>query len=269
MKYKIIAVDLDGTLLDNNHNISDFTTDALLKAQNMGTKIIISSGRPTFGVTPFVDKLRLKEYNGFTISYNGGVITECSTGNVLFSKCIDNESFLTTHSLAKENGLSMICYHKDMIISDSPLNKYIMYSAERNKMKFQFVNNLVDYVDFPLPKCMIIGHPDAVISLQNKIDSEYVDKSFDVYRSEPFFLEVVPKGIDKAVALDCILSYCNLTKEDLIAFGDSYNDIPMIRFAGLGVAMGNACNEVKDVADFVTVDNDSDGVAMAIMKFVI
>ena len=130
------------------------------------------------------------------------------------------------------------------------------------------VDNFLEYIDFPVPKCLIVGEPTRLAELEKQMYDVLKDK-MGVYRSEPYFLELVPKGIDKAQSLSVLLDKIGATREEMIAIGDGFNDKSMIEFAGLGVAMANAQDVVKQAADYITLSNEEDGVADVVRKFML
>ena len=117
-------------------------------------------------------------------------------------------------------------------------------------------------------KCIIVGNPTLLPALEKEMQEALKGKA-GVFRSEPFFLEIVPVGIDKAKGLSILLDKTGMKPSELIAFGDGYNDTPMLQFAGMGVAMGNAAEEIKKAADFITKSNDDDGIAFALEKLIL
>ena len=130
------------------------------------------------------------------------------------------------------------------------------------------VGHFKDYVDFPVNKCLMTGEPEHMAELEKELKEKYAGK-LNIFRSEPFFLEIMPKGIDKAKVLRNFLPYLGITREEVICCGDGYNDKTMIEFAGLGVAMANARDEVKEVADYITASNDEDGIVKVVKKFIL
>jgi Predicted hydrolases of the HAD superfamily len=144
----------------------------------------------------------------------------------------------------------------------------VQKEAFLNKMKIKQVDNFLSYVDFPIAKCIITGDGDQLIALEKEMNN-HLKGTMGVYRSEPFFLELVPNGIDKAQSLSILLDKLGMTKDEMVACGDGYNDLSMIQFAGLGVAMANAQLVVKEKADFITLSNEEDGVAHVIERFLL
>ena len=197
MKYKLLVLDVDGTLLNNQKEISPRTLAALLKVQQMGVHIVLASGRPTNGVMPIAEKLELNHYGGYILSYNGGQIINVQTGELLFEKRIDPEWIPYFEKKAKKNDFAIFTYHKDFILTDKPDNKYVIQEANLNKMQIVGVDNFAEAVDFPPCKCMLASDDEeALIGLENHWKKR-LDGVLDAFRSEPYFLEVVPQFIDK------------------------------------------------------------------------
>ncbi len=263
--YRIIALDLDGTLLTSERAITQQTLDILIRLQQKGCKVVISTGRPVFGSAQIADQLHLKEYDGFIMAYNGGVVQNWQTKEIIYSNMLLPEAIVDSYHFAKADGLSTICYHDEYLVSDDEMNPYMERTLKRNGLIFKKVNKFLEEVTYPISKCMIIGEPVALHELEERILASK-PTTFTVYRSEPYFLEVVPPHINKAEGLKVLLQHLSIPASQLIAFGDNFNDIPMIRLAGLGVAMGNAPQEVKDSADLVAPSNDEDGVARVLVN---
>ena len=127
-------------------------------------------------------------------------------------------------------------------------------------MDVEKVENVLDAIEEPPVKCLILGEGDFLGKMESEI-REKIGENANVFRSEPFFLEIVPKGLDKAAAIAELIGKTHIDRADTIAFGDGYNDVSMIEYAGLGVAMSNGCDRIKEVADRIAPDNDSDGIA--------
>lgn len=127
---------------------------------------------------------------------------------------------------------------------------------------------MASYVNFQVPKFLMLDDGDYLVTVEPRVKAA-MGKNFSVYRSEPFFLEVMPKGIDKAQSLARLLERLGMKKEEMIACGDGYNDLSMIRYAGLGVAMENAVLPVRNAADYITASNNDDGVGLVVEKFML
>jgi hypothetical protein len=267
--YKLIAVDLDGTLVRNNQSISQRTVNTLIRVQEMGVKVAVASGRPTFGTVHVADALQLKKYSGYVMSYNGGEIYEWGTKTRMHAQTLDKEVIPYLYTCAREHGMPIMTYIGKEVVSEVEDNEYIQYSVMRNRMKLKKVDDFVKAVEGAgIVKCIIVGDPTQLPALEAEMQVILKGKA-GVFRSEPFFLEIVPTGIDKAKGLAILLDQIGIQRSELIAFGDGYNDTPMLQFAGMGVAMGNAAEEIKKAADMVTESNNDDGVAIALENLIL
>lgn len=264
-EYKVIALDIDGTLTRNDKTISPRTRDAVIKAQEMGVKIVICSGRPAYGIAPLADELRIGEYGGFVVAYNGGQIVDWATKETVYSVCLADDVKPVVCDVAKKHGFTIFTYCGKEIITEHPDNQYVQHSSRGNKMAVRKVDDFCNALDYDVNKCMIVGDPDELARFEPVVVNA-VEGMANAYRSEAFFLEVVPQGVEKSVGLSNLLDHLGLTREQLMAFGDGYNDRGMIEYAGMGIAMANAKDTVKAVADYVTLSNEEDGVADAIER---
>lgn len=267
MRYKLLVLDLDGTLTNKEKKITPKTLDSLLKVQEMGIKLVLASGRPTFGITPLAKELKMDQYGGYILSYNGGKIINFKSGEIILEKSLPKDLIPWLHQQAKESDTTILSYENQFIVTEKPEDKYVQHEQFLTKMELKKVNDFTKAISFHPDKCLIVGEPEKLIPLEEIVSKE-IGHRLNVFRSEPFFLELVPKGIDKAKSLQTLLNRINLTKEEMIAVGDGYNDLSMIEFAGLGVAMANAQEPVKACADYITLSNEEDGVAHLIEKFI-
>ncbi len=267
-RYEIIVLDLDGTLTNRDKVITPRTKVAVMEAQKRGKKVVLASGRPTPGVLPLAEELNLKDYGGYILSFNGGMIMNCQTGEVVFSRMLPVESNARIIELAKENRVEYLTYTKDTLIASNRECPYTQKESWITHMPIHQVEDLTEYVTFEVPKFLLLDDGDYLAMVEARVKAA-LGRDFSVYRSEPYFLEVLPKGIDKAQSLERLLAIIGMKSEEMIACGDGYNDLSMIKFAGLGVAMENAVLPVRKIADYVTDSNDNDGVAKVIEKFML
>lgn len=269
MKYKLLVLDVDGTLLNEKKEITPRTQAALLKVQQMGVHIVLASGRPTNGVLPLAQALELNHYGGYVLSYNGGQILNAQTGELLFEKRIDPELLPYIDKKAKKNDFAIFTYHKDCLLTDKPENEHVQQEAALSRMQVVGVDNFVEAIDFSPCKCMLVSDDEeALVGLENHWKKR-LDGVLDVFRSEPYFLEVVPPSIDKGNTLGILLSKLSILPEEVVAIGDGVCDVTMLQLAGLGIAMGNAQDSVKACADVTTLSNDAEGVAVAVEKAIL
>ena len=267
--YKLIAVDLDGTLVRSDQSISQRTVDALFKVQEMGVKVAVVSGRPMFGTAHVAETLRLAKYGGYVMSYNGGEIYDWKTKTRLHAQTLDEAIIPYLYTYAREYEMPIMTYIGQQVVSEVDDNEYIQYSVKRNHMTLRKVDDFLKATEGAgIVKCIIVGDPTLLPTLETEMQEVLKGKA-GVFRSEPFFLEIVPMGINKAKGLSILLDKIGMQPSELIAVGDGYNDTPMLQFAGMGVAMGNAAEEIKKAADMVTESNNDDGVAIALEHLIL
>ncbi len=264
--FRAIALDLDGTLTNHDKVVTPRTRQALLQAESKGAIIILASGRPTYGIVPVAECLELEKRGGYILSYNGGNIVNAKTGEKLFSQFLPDAMIPILYKYAKEKNHALLGYAGNEIITEMPDDQYVKEESRINKMNIRKVDNLLDALEPHPTKLLMTGDPTDMIKAEEEL-VEILGEKMDIFRSAPFFLELVPKGIDKAQSLLRLLSKINLTPADLMAFGDGYNDLSMLKIACVGVAMANAAPEVRADADYVTLSNEEDGVAEALLHF--
>lgn len=269
MKYKLLVLDVDGTLVNNAREISKRTLAALLKVQQMGIRIVLASGRPTYGLLPLVKTLELGNYGGFIVSYNGCQIINAQNGEILFERRINPEMLPYLEKKARKNGFALFTYQDDTLITDKPENEFIQKEAKLNDLIIIDEDEFSTAIDFAPCKCVLVSDDEeALIGLEGHWKKR-LNGTLDVFRSEPYFLEVVPPGIDKANTLGVLLELLAVKREEVIAIGDGVCDVTMLQLAGLGVAMGHSQDSVRVCADYVTTSNEEDGVAQAVEKLIL
>lgn len=266
LPYSIIALDLDGTLTNSEKIITLRTFDALMKAQREGVRLVLASGRPTFGIAALANQLQLADYGGYVLSYNGGRIIDWCEKTVIFSQVVDQKLVPILYDFAEKAQLPIVTYLPEAILASKNEGEYLAEEARINGMPVVVAQNFVEeamQIAGGSTKFLIPGEPELLIQLESEMKAA-LSEQMEVFRSAPFFLELPPKGIDKAQSLQRLLTHLGLERESLMAFGDGFNDLSMIQFAGQGVAMANAVEEVKSIADFVTTSNEEDGIAHAL-----
>lgn len=269
MEFKLLALDLDGTLTNSKKEITPHTRETLIRAQQeKGVKIILASGRPTYGVAPLANALELDKFGGYILAYNGGEIIDWRTREIMYKNLLDHDVLPYLYECAKKNGFAIVTYENEYVLTEKPDDEYVLKEALLNVMKIKKVDNFLEAVKHPIAKCLIVGEPARLARLEAEM-REHLKDRMGVFRSEPYFLELVPKGIDKARSLSVLLDELGLKREELMAAGDGFNDLSMVKFAGMGVAMANAQDVVKENADFITLSNEEDGVAHAVEKFIL
>ena len=267
MKYKMIVLDIDGTLASSNHEILNETKNALIKAQEKGLIVVLASGRPTPGMMELAETLKLKDFGGYVLSYNGGRITNMATNEVIHEDFLTPSEAHEIYDLAKKHHVNIMAYDGPDIITEDD-DEYIQLESRINLMPLKKVDDFKQGVVNHTIKTLTTGEPAIIAEIEKHYVSTFGNR-FSICRSMPFFLEVMPQGINKATSLGRLLKHVGLTPADMVACGDGFNDIEMIKYAGLGVAMGNAVDEVKAVSDYVTRSNDDNGIVDVIEKFIL
>lgn len=268
MAYKVLALDIDGTLTNSKKQITKRTKDAVARAALGGVKIVIASGRPVQGIRAFANELELDKNDGYILSFNGGRLISCRTGEVIHDVKLPLEYLPEIYALSRKYNVNLMSYEGDDLITENPDDKFLAIEARINGLGIKKVDNLVEHINFPINKCLMLGNGDYLAGVEKKVHAALSDR-MDVYRSEPYFLEILPKGVDKAKSLESFLKIIGCSRKELMACGDGFNDLTMIKYAGLGIAMANAREEVKACADYITAGNDEDGVALAIENFIL
>lgn len=268
MQYRVLALDLDGTLTNTEKKITPRTKAALLQAAALGVHLVLASGRPTVGIEKLAKELSLAENGGYILSYNGGRIVDCASGAVLVDHAFPPAVVGEVCAFARENGATALTYDARGVLSEHPDDPYVQEEARINGIPAHRVRDLAAAVDFPVNKFLLVGSPAHMPHVEEKMQQQFAGR-LSIYRSQPFFIETMPLGIEKSASLAVLLDRLGLAPENLMACGDGWNDLPMLQFAGLGVAMGNAVPEVRMAAGFVSADNDHDGVGLAVEKFIL
>ena len=268
MKYTILALDLDGTLTNSEKKISEKTKEVLTEAMKQGVKVVLASGRPVLGIQKLADELELSRFGGYILAYNGGQIIDCLSGNVVYESLIPTEYFSEVCGIAREIKCQPLTYFENKVVAESDTDFYVKKEIFNNSATGLKVERLDQFMKDPVPKFMIVGENEQLKRGEREINERFQGK-LRAFFSESYFLEVVPEGIDKAKSLDVLAKSLGLTSENVMAIGDGLNDIPMLQYAGLAVAMGNAYLEVKRIADEITLTNDEDGVAKAVEKLIL
>lgn len=268
MNEKVLVLDIDGTLTNSRKEITPATKRGIQEIMMRGHKVILASGRPTPGMRRYEQELELEKYGGYLLSFNGGRIVECRTGEIVYQRTLPPVVIPKLYQFAKANGCGLVTYLGDKIISAFEPDEYIELESRINGMDVRVVEDFKNFVDFDVNKCLMTAPVDSAPELEKQLQQKYGD-ILSIYRSEPFFIEIMPKNVDKATSLNRMLESIGLTREDAICCGDGFNDISMIRYAGLGVAMGNAQPAVKEAADYITATNDEDGLVQVIDRFIL
>lgn len=258
---KAIFLDLDGTLNNDEKVITSRTKEALMAAQKRGVRVVLASARPSPGLFKERDALQLQNYGGILMSYNGGRIVEAGSGKILFQTAMDvTETKAVLRHLESLPVTPILDDGKQFFVTDK--NGYkVAYECQNNRMECREVENLADFLNFAPIKILMSVIPEELKTVQREI-AGFLPQGLTVVQTAPFYLEVIPASINKGQGLRDTCAALGIDIKETVAFGDAENDIPMLKAAGTGVAMGNATEAVKAAADAVTLSNNEDGIAV-------
>ena len=262
--YKLIALDMDETLLQPDKTISKIDKEALIKAQELGIYVVLATGRPIFGIKRFLDELNVTD--GYAVCFNGAEVNKVNSDEVIYNQKLNGDDLHYLVDLSKKLNVNMHGFDKRGCFSEK-MSKYTELEITLNHIDL----NLVKYSDFEsdheIIKMMYIDEPDYLSNVIKQLPKDAYER-FNIVQSAPFFLEFLNPKADKWYAIDALAKHLGIKNEEIMTFGDAHNDYLMVKNAGLGVAMGNAIEELKKVAKFVTKPNYENGVAYALNKFV-
>ncbi|WP_414054886.1 Cof-type HAD-IIB family hydrolase [Macrococcus equi] len=266
LQYKMIVLDMDDTLLTSENVILSSTKDVLIKAQQQGIKVVLASGRPTGGMLEAAQEIQLANFGSYILSYNGAVVINVATGEVIDSTYVSKSSFDKVYDYLKARDVFVLTYVDNTIVYEGT-HKYMNVEHELTGLPMQSVENLKTYVTAAVPKLMGVDDIDKISQMNQEIGGSF-NEDIHATTSKPFFLEFINKDVSKGKVLKQLADKLNIEPSEIIAFGDSNNDKDMLEFAGLGVAMGNANENIKAIADVITEDHNNDGIANIVKQYI-
>ncbi|MCG9630968.1 Cof-type HAD-IIB family hydrolase [Vibrio sp. Isolate30] len=265
--YKLIALDMDGTLLNSDKVISAENKDAIARARAAGVKVVLASGRPLEGMQSKLDELDINGKDDFVLFYNGSMVQNVSTKEVIHSEISHGKAAKEIANIANELGGYVHAFSKVHGLITPENNEYTGIEARINGLditEFDFAQ-LED--DHQIIKTMIVAEPSKLTEIISKLP-EHLKTQFTIVQSAPFFLEFLNPKSNKGVGIEAIANHLGIRSDEVICMGDAENDHHMLEYAGLGIAMENAMAETKEIANYITASNDDHGVAKAIDKFI-
>ncbi|MBP3773017.1 MAG: HAD family phosphatase [Treponema sp.] len=267
---KLIALDLDDTLLNDERKITDGTVMALRACAEKGIYIVLCSGRAEDAILPFVRQLEIagREEGKFIIAINGCSIYDMHKRQQVFCQKVSSDILLAANRIAEEHGLKSEVYTPDTIYYAEE-TKWTKLDVDLCGLKGKTVENYEDFLQQGFTKMLIPGEPEELQKLQKILKAEFAGRAV-IFTSKPYFLEVLPPNCGKGEAVSWLSNELGFGVEKTMGFGDSMNDESLIRMAGYGVAMCNGLPQIKEIADFVTdFDNNHDGVGEFLKKYLL
>jgi Cof subfamily protein (haloacid dehalogenase superfamily) len=264
----MIALDLDDTLLRSDLTISFRTRNAIKRAESAGIVVVLASGRVPAALEQFSRLLGMHKRSGYLICNNGTIIQESQTGVTIYEVRLPAKTALIAYDLADAEGFPVQIYENDvMYISRS--NEFADYDQKITGLRQVVVENFRAMVAAGCHKLLIPGDPMILRPLENLLRT-YIGEEATLFTSKPYFLEILPPATDKGSALARVAEAAGISRDAVLAIGDSMNDEAMIRWAGVGVAMVNGDDRIKDIAAMVTdKSNDDDGIADLIERYLL
>ena len=263
--FKLVAVDLDGTLLDDRKLIPSENIAAIRKIKNRGVKIVIATGRPIAVIKKSIAQLGIDSDDDYCVALNGVLVQNLRSEEVICSSGFSGELLKKLVSLSQQYSLYIHTFSKTLGLVANKRNKYSdieCYGGVVQYREFDF-STVADSDEFY--KCVLTGPEDMVDQLERNLDPVF-RKLFSVVRTLPCILEFLPAGVSKGRGLSMLAGKIGIAPEEMIAFGDEHNDYEMLQAVGFPVAMGNAIEPIKKISKMVTTTNNEAGVAYALDK---
>jgi len=261
MNIKLIALDLDDTLVDSKKDLSKRDVTAIKKAMDKGIYVCLASGRTYKSLKPFYKRLGL---NSMTISTGGAIIND-KDGNRIYEKFLPEKEAAQIVKYAYNNGYHAQVYFKDDFHYYNKDSKFPKLYEKRTGLAGTYDRSIIEMDEIKTPKILFIDDEDKIEEMTKIISEKFSDLSLK--NSYPSYIEVNHKDANKGVALKVLVEMLGIKKSDVMAIGDSEIDLSMIEYAGMGVCVENASDNIKKHADFITATCKDDGVAVAIEKF--
>ncbi|MDO7907324.1 Cof-type HAD-IIB family hydrolase [Paenibacillus sp. JX-17] len=262
--YKLIAIDIDDTLINDKKEVTPATQEALEQAVAKDVVVTLATGRAYASAQQIARQTGL---NVPIITYQGALVKNLMDENVLYERYVPIYAARRLYEYCLENHLHLQTYINDKLYSREVNQKLIDY-CELNKTPYFIEPVFSKVIEQPTPKMLIIDDPDKLDEI-TPVLHELLGDEVHITKSKPYFLEIMHREGTKGHALEFLAQHFNVDMKDTIAIGDSWNDHEMLEAAGLGVAMGNAIDALKEIADFVTLSNNEDGVKHVIDKYVL
>lgn len=262
MGIKAIALDLDGTLLNSDKTVSRENKRVLKELEKRGILIFISTGRPYTSTKKIIDDL---EIEGLVISYNGAKVVDSKTDKVVYEKPLEEKYVKKIINLAREKGIHLNLYQNEVWYVENDMNEESEIYKKLTKL-IPEKKNFDSFQNYEMTKTLFIGKNEILKEIEKYL-KEIMGHDTYIAFSQPHFLEILHKDVNKGNALLTVLEKYSISSDECAAFGDAANDIEMLECVKYGVAMGNAIDIVKNRTDYITDTNDNDGVAKFLKNY--
>lgn len=262
----MIVVDMDDTLLTDDHKISNENAKMLLKAQEMGVYVVLASGRPTSAMIDYAKELQCDVNNSYMISFNGSTVTDLKENKILFEHALTKEQVHALYDFSQKHKTHITTYLDGKIISERH-SEYIDVESTITGLELVIVPSFKDAVTTGAVKCLLLEEPKYLKNVEPLLKAAMPDLS--VCMSKPFFLEAAPNGVHKGAAVKIIADKLHIQQCEIIAIGNAENDLTMVQYAGLGVWVDNVEDDLRAFGDVIVASNNNDGVAEVVRRFIL
>lgn len=269
MKTKLIAIDIDATLINDQKEIMPQTKHELKKLSNEGFKIVLCSGRAITGLEPYLKELDLwGRKNQYAIAFNGGNVYSLEKLNSVAANYLTDEETIQLDQLARQLNVNgeVVTSKSNAYVVNGDMSVYADVDRKDSRLNFYQVSGYEFLENENVQKYLWTDHPDVISKKIEEIPAEYFDR-YQIVRSGSIFLEFLPKNVSKGNAVQALAQKLKIDLEDVIAFGDEENDLSMFNVAGTAVAMKNARDEIKKATNMISLDdNNHDGIGKTLVK---
>ncbi|OAN13287.1 HAD family hydrolase [Photobacterium jeanii] len=266
--YKLVALDMDGTLLNSQGEISPRTKEAIAQARQQGVHVVLASGRPLEGMTKYLAELDMNSDQDYVLSYNASLVQRVASKEVIRSQILKGSDAKNLASLSQDLGVNVHAFSRRFGLITPQNNEYTRHEAEINGLTI----TELDFVELDnnedIMKVMMIDEPERLSAAIAKLPP-HVYEQYTVVQSAPFFLEFLNPKSNKGTGVGMLAEHLGIDASEVICMGDAGNDKHMIEYAGLGVAMANATDDIKAIANHITDSNNEHGVAKVIEDFIL
>ncbi|MBM7642558.1 sugar-phosphatase [Streptococcus loxodontisalivarius] len=268
MSIKLVAVDIDGTLITDDRQITSEVFEAIQDAKAAGVKVVIATGRPIPGVQSLLSQLNLNQEGDYVITFNGGLVQDAATGQDIVKETLTYVDYLDIEFLSRKLDVHMHAITKEGIYTaNRNIGKYTVHEATLVDMPIYY-RTPEEMADKEIVKIMMIDEPEILDQAIANIPQEFYDK-YTIVKSKPFYLEIMDKKVSKGNAIIHLADKLGITMDETMAIGDEENDRAMLEVVGTPVVMENGVPSVKALAKHITKSNNDSGVAHAIREWVL
>ncbi len=266
--YKLVALDMDGTLLNSQGKISEKTKQTITAAREKGIVVVLASGRPLEGMTDALNELNMTSNDDYVLCYNGSLVQRVESQSVIRSQLLLGSDAKNIASLSHDFGVHVHGFSRRQGLITPENNHYTQHEATINGLDITEIDFAELDNNEEILKVMMIDEPELLSKAIAQLPAALYDQ-YTIVQSAPFFLEFMNKNSNKGAGVKALAEHLGIDASEVICMGDAGNDHHMLEYAGLGIAMGNATDDTKAIANYITDSNNDDGVAKAIDKFIL